>query len=247
MENVGERLKFAREKAGFPSARDAALRFGWKTSTYAAHENGQIKNIKPDVAKDYAKAFNCLASWLLTGEGQSPSVSHESVTGRDPNHPLTSTPPSLTLGVNQRQTVDSLRVPTPPMSNVKLPVLGTAVGGKEGSFVMNGEAVDYRPAPAALESVQGAFFIRATGESMYPRFIEGELLAIDPHRPVRKGDFCLIEMHGFDGVVGDAYVKMFDGYAGNKASLKQFNPIATIKIDRDKIRRIMHVYIEGLS
>ena len=172
---------------------------------------------------------------------------HDKVNREDGTNVLTVSPPARNMPDIGLGLPNAVFVSPPASSNRKLPVLGTAVGGKEGSFVMNGEAVDYRPAPAALEAVAGAFYVRATGESMYPRFFEGELLAIDPHRPLRKGDCVLVEMHGFDGVPGDAFVKMFKGYAGNAAVLEQFNPPKNIKIDRDKIRRIMHIYIEGVS
>ena len=62
-----DRLKQARGKAGFKSARQAALRFGWSVSTYSAHENGQNR-FDPDAAKSYARAFGVSAAWLLTGE-----------------------------------------------------------------------------------------------------------------------------------------------------------------------------------
>ena len=68
MENMGERLRHAREKAGFGSAMAAAKRFGWPPSTYAAHENGQ-NQFSVDVAEKYARAFKVTAAWLLTDEG----------------------------------------------------------------------------------------------------------------------------------------------------------------------------------
>lgn len=71
MQNMGERLQWAREKAGFASKLAAAKRFGWTPSTYAAHENGQNDYDEKAAAK-YAKAFKVSAGWLLTGEG-SPS------------------------------------------------------------------------------------------------------------------------------------------------------------------------------
>ena len=63
-----DRLRAARAKAGFDSARSAALRFGWSISTYAAHENGQNKFKGPQAA-EYARRFKTSAAWLLTGEG----------------------------------------------------------------------------------------------------------------------------------------------------------------------------------
>ena len=71
METMGKRLSWARERAGFSSARQAALRHHWGYSTYAAHENGQ-NDYDDKAAARYAKAFKVSAGWLLTGEG-SPS------------------------------------------------------------------------------------------------------------------------------------------------------------------------------
>ncbi|WFU44510.1 S24 family peptidase [Bradyrhizobium sp. CB82] len=68
METMGERLRTAREKAGFRSAMAAAKRFSWPTSTYAAHENGQ-NQFPVEVAERYARAFKVSAGWLLSGEG----------------------------------------------------------------------------------------------------------------------------------------------------------------------------------
>ncbi len=67
MDEMQDRLKSARGKAGFKSARAAALRFSWSVSTYSAHENGQNR-FDPEAARAYAKAFGVSASWLLTGE-----------------------------------------------------------------------------------------------------------------------------------------------------------------------------------
>lgn len=66
-DSMGDRLRSARKQAKFPSARAAAIRFGWPQSTYAAHENGQ-NNFDARVAQTYARAFKVRASWLLTGE-----------------------------------------------------------------------------------------------------------------------------------------------------------------------------------
>ncbi|MGP0093297.1 MAG: S24 family peptidase [Xanthobacteraceae bacterium] len=68
MTNSNERLRQARERAGFVSARSAAIRFGWIPSTYASHENGQTPVPMRDAPK-YARAFKVSAAWLLTGEG----------------------------------------------------------------------------------------------------------------------------------------------------------------------------------
>jgi len=63
---MGDRLRSARIKAGFKSARAAALKHGWTPSTYAAHENGQ-NEFDPATAAKYGKAFKVSAGWLMTG------------------------------------------------------------------------------------------------------------------------------------------------------------------------------------
>ena len=61
------RLRRARLLAGYDSARAAIERFGWKASTYRAHENGQ-NNFSARAAAAYARAFGVSSSWLLFGD-----------------------------------------------------------------------------------------------------------------------------------------------------------------------------------
>lgn len=62
---IGERLKQARSKK-FSSAAKAAAALGVNSSTYRAHENGQIPvNIQTAVL--YGDFFGCAPEWLMTG------------------------------------------------------------------------------------------------------------------------------------------------------------------------------------
>lgn len=69
-----ERLRMAREQAGFQTPTAAANFFGWNENTYKSHENG-IRGLKTAVAERYAEAFKVSAAWLLTGEGSMKTVS----------------------------------------------------------------------------------------------------------------------------------------------------------------------------
>lgn len=68
MDTMGDRLKWARTKKGFGSARKAAMANGWTYSTYAAHENGQ-NEFGPEDAAVYGRIFGVSPGWLLTGAG----------------------------------------------------------------------------------------------------------------------------------------------------------------------------------
>lgn len=63
-----DRLKLARERAGYETASEAALRFGWAISTYTGHENGS-RGIKNSTAVEYARAFRVPPEWILLGKG----------------------------------------------------------------------------------------------------------------------------------------------------------------------------------
>jgi hypothetical protein len=67
MSSMGKRLQLAREHAGYPSGRQAALSLGWTYPTYAAHESGW-RNYPTKVAKKYSKAFGVSEEWLLFGK-----------------------------------------------------------------------------------------------------------------------------------------------------------------------------------
>ncbi len=67
---MGDRLRQARDAAGIKTAADAAKRFGWRPSTYSAHENGQ-NQFSVEQCSEYAAAYRVSRSWLAWGEGTS--------------------------------------------------------------------------------------------------------------------------------------------------------------------------------
>lgn len=64
---IHERLRQAREKAGFKSASQAAHSLGVEVPTYLAHENGS-RGVTAAAAEKYSKRFRVNLAWLLTGE-----------------------------------------------------------------------------------------------------------------------------------------------------------------------------------
>jgi transcriptional regulator with XRE-family HTH domain len=64
--SMANRLKKAREQAGYKTATDAIEKLKLISSTYRAHENGQ-NNFNIAAAEKYAKAFGVSAAWLLIG------------------------------------------------------------------------------------------------------------------------------------------------------------------------------------
>lgn len=67
--SMADRLRSAREQAGFRTATAAIEKFKWPSSAYRAHENGQ-NNFRADTAEKYAEAYGASAAWLLLGDGR---------------------------------------------------------------------------------------------------------------------------------------------------------------------------------
>ncbi len=68
MSTPAERLRRAREQAGYATAAEGAMRAGVKYYTYVQHENG-TRGIPADRAATYARAFGVEPQWILYGRG----------------------------------------------------------------------------------------------------------------------------------------------------------------------------------
>ncbi len=66
--DIHARLKWAREKRGYASAREAADALGVRYSTYAGHESGS-RGIKREALRRYARFFRVSPAWLEYGGG----------------------------------------------------------------------------------------------------------------------------------------------------------------------------------
>jgi hypothetical protein len=67
MKTPGERLAWARERAGFSSSRAAAIENGWPPSTYYAHEH-DTRSIDAENAKRYGRRYRVHWMWILHGD-----------------------------------------------------------------------------------------------------------------------------------------------------------------------------------
>jgi SOS-response transcriptional repressor LexA len=67
MGEVAKRLKEARERAGYTSAKSAAEAMGVPVATYIQHENG-ARGIPADRAARYGRFFRVAPEWLLYGK-----------------------------------------------------------------------------------------------------------------------------------------------------------------------------------
>lgn len=227
------RLRLARSDAGYITGAAAARRFGWKASTYLAHENGQ-NGINVEAAETYGNAYAVDGGWILTGAGRGP----KSTNG------LSNIPEVTSALVNPQETTTRVPGPyTPPEQWPRdLPVMGLAECGQDGWSLFNGEIIQMAPRPPNLAGVTKAYSIYTYGKSMEPRYFAGELLHIHPHKPVEPGDFVLVQIRPeADGEAPRAVVKRLVRRSGNKAVFEQYNPAKTVELKLSDI--VMHLIV----
>lgn len=140
---IGERLKLAREHAGFATATAAAESLGVKYPTYAGHENGSRGVVR--AAERYARRYRVSLDWLLRGVGAGPGESNEVLSDKAVDIPLLA---SVSAGTLQR---DDL------MDESKGTItLGQLPDGDYIALEVNGDSMDRISPPTSIIIVNRA-------------------------------------------------------------------------------------------
>lgn len=123
-----------------------------------------------------------------------------------------------------------------------LRVLGMAEGGPDGWNIWNGETVQIIPRPANLLGVPGAYAVYIVGTSMEERYRSGEILHIHPVKPVRPGDYVLVQRKPRqEGDPPLAVVKMLVRRTASKLVLRQLNPDKEIDVPAAEVVSIHRI------
>jgi len=168
-----ERLRAARERAGYKDAAEAARRFGWTEPTYRSHENGS-RNFTRKGAERYARAFRVSPEWLFLGTG------------------------------------DGAVKP--------VPLVGYVGAGAEVFALDDGGALDEIDPPPGIGP--GAVAVRVRGDSMYPRYMDGDVLVYDEHTALTKasGQECVVALPD-----GRRFVKIVRLQPNGRVTLESWN------------------------
>lgn len=96
--------------------------------------------------------------------------------------------------------------------------------------------------PPALRGQSDLYAVYFHGESMEPRFEAGEVGIVDPRRPVRNGDYVLVQMNGGDSDdVVSVLVKRLVRQNAREIVLEQFNPAAVFTVPKSKVTRVHRI------
>lgn len=127
----------------------------------------------------------------------------------------------------------------------RIPVYGSAVGGVDGEFAMNGGILYEVVAPPVLNNVSGAYAVQISGESMEPRYFDGEVVFVNPHRRVVKGDFVIAQIKVAEDGPPLAFVKRFVRHNAVELVLQQYNPPKEIRFPHELVESVHFITMGG--
>ena len=128
-----------------------------------------------------------------------------------------------------------------------IPVFGQAVGGVDGEFEMNGNILYEVLAPPILSEISGAYGVSVSGDSMYPRYEDGEICFVDPKRRVKKGDYVIAQVRLEENGPLLAYVKKFCRHNAAELVLEQFNPPKELTFDAGTVVTVHYIAMAGAA
>lgn len=127
----------------------------------------------------------------------------------------------------------------------KIAVYGNAIGGENGAFELNGTKLYEVMCPPKLSSCAGAYAIEISGNSMSPRYAEGEIAYIDPMHAVNRGDYVVVQIVSEDSEELHAYIKKYLFKTAKELVLEQLNPPKRISFPLKRVTSIHYVVMAG--
>lgn len=225
MATIGDRIRQARDRKGL-TQQAVATALG--VSRVAVTDWERDKN-KPEISRvpRIVELLGGTADWYLNGVGASPF-------DQDNSSGWGASVPNATVG-------DRLE----GFSLDRIPVYGQAVGGVHGEFVMNGVKLYDVLCPPSLAGNRGAYAVSVSGDSMEPRYFDGEIAYIDPTRRAKRGDFVIAQIQSDDDSAPLAYVKRFVKHTSEQLVLEQFNPSDILTFPHEKVVSVHLVVMAG--
>lgn len=190
---------------------DLARASGVPLENIKKYAQGAVDNPRGDVPAKLATALGKTVPWLMHGAGGN-------MAPKDPTE-IKSLPKFAPL-------------PYPAIGDQDLPIKGGTMGGSGGVFVDNGQDFGMARRPSILEGVKNAYAVYVFGDSMEPKYSAGQLIFVNPNKPVSQGAFVVIQLHPeADGGEHEYLVKRFIRQDAKRLQVEEFNYTAPRKFD----------------
>ncbi|MEZ5792509.1 MAG: S24 family peptidase [Nitratireductor sp.] len=205
--------------------REFAARIGFPDSTLANYVRGDREPSASFLKLLDAAGYD--ANWVLTGRPSSPAGFSEEQAGFGPLPPgaVPLGPPADGSGS---------QVPVP-----QVPVYGTAAGSASGAMAVSQDHDAWVARPPGLQHSANAYALTVIGSSMEPRYFPGDLIFVDPARPVFPGDFIVIQTG--DGSGFDAWLKQLVRFEEAGLVAAQLVDGGLRTFSRDEVRAVHKV------
>jgi phage repressor protein C with HTH and peptisase S24 domain len=208
-----------------------AQRVGLKQQAIGEIEAGRVQ--RPSRLRELSQALDRSEAWLL-GEVPLDPVEHATQVTMPRIEPNAGAPVAE------------------PMPQGSVPILGLAVGGADGRFVLNGIAVGRAFMPPVLEGVPNAYAVYVHGTSMVERYEPGETVWVNPYAPVARNDYVVAQIQPERrGDPPYGYVKRFILMDARRLVLEQLNPPdgedRRMEFPRQKVISVHKIVFAGAS
>lgn len=133
-----------------------------------------------------------------------------------------------------------------PSQTDTIPILGAVEGGPDGFFMWNGDIVGYRSRPPELLGATQGFGLYVVGTSMSPRYREGEIVYVNPGKPVTADCYVVVQLRPMqEGEPPRALIKRYVRRTSTKLILHQYNPDKQIELPLDDVVSIQRIVGSG--
>lgn len=112
---------------------------------------------------------------------------------------------------------------------------------------MNGNALFNILCPPQLSEVSDAYAVLIAGDSMSPRYQDGEIAFVDPTRQVKKGDYVVAQIRIDDNQPPYAYVKRFIRHNTCELVLEQLNPEKELFFPHEQVVSVHFIVLAGAA
>ena len=122
-----------------------------------------------------------------------------------------------------------------------LPVLSTTSGEDEADFKIGAEVHEYVERPTRFVSVGNAYAVYVHGNRMEPRYYEGEVVFVNPNRPVTPGCFVVVQLEGEPrGLVGRLVKR-----TSKTLMIERLNPVELVELPPEDVRSCDRIILAG--
>lgn len=165
-----------------------------------------------------------------------------------PNRPRTSSLEKLAvlLGVSVAWLVagdDAYKTPAQsvgPRPGRDLPVLNVEPSPTELGLKIAGEPQQYLERPPSLAGVSNAYAIFVYDDRMEPRYSPGDVIYVNPNRPVTPGSYVVVLQEGSSVGIGRLVER-----SDSVIAIEQLFPARTVRLPKPTVRKLHRIVLAG--